>query len=92
MLKLRENIIQEENLHIRDKIQNYQEFKKLFEKYSGILSEKMFATEILDIPLCSYKNLKGDMFTAGILTDIDIPNDFFVKQREEIIKNENVYN
>ena len=92
LLKLRENIIQEENLHIRDKIQDYQEFKKLFEKYSGILSEKMFATEILDIPLCSYKNLKGDMFTAGILTDIDIPNDFFVKQREEIIKNENVYN
>ena len=92
LLKLRENIIQEENLHMRDKIQDYQEFKKLFKKYSGILSEKMFATEILDIPLCSYKNLKEGMFTAGILTDIDIPNDFFVKQREEIIKNENVYN
>ena len=92
LLKLRENIVQEENLHIRDKIIDYQEFKKLFEKYSGILSERMFATEILDIPLSSYKKLKEGVFTSGILTDIDIPSDFFIKQKEEIIENENVYN
>lgn len=92
LLKLREEIISKEKLHINDRIRTYDEFKKLFKKYSGILSETMFAEEILDMSRTSYKNLKYGKTEALILTDIEIPENFWEEIKNEIKKKENVYN
>ena len=60
MLKLRENIIQEENLHMRDKIQDYQEFKKLFSEYNITIHSENLIKEIQD-KLCSkYNNMASN--------------------------------
>ena len=46
--KLRERFIEEEKLHINDKI-DYEKFQELYEKYGEDFTEKEFAKYFLDI-------------------------------------------
>lgn len=92
LLKLRKEIINKEQLHINDRIKTYDDFQKLFKRYSGILSETMFAEEILDMTRASYKCLKAGKTEAIILSDIIVPENFWETAKREIKKNENVYN
>lgn len=92
LFKLRKEIIEKENLHINDKIDTYEKFQNLFRKYAGILSETMFAEEVLDISRNSYKTLKIGKTEAFILTDIDVPEEFWKAKQEDIKNIENFYN
>ncbi len=89
---LRKLIVEKEKLHINDRIETYEKFQTLFRKYSGILSEPIFAEEVLDISRISYKNLKAGNSETIILTDIDVPEDFWEDAKTQIKKLENVYN
>lgn len=55
--ELREKVILEEGLHIEDAI-SYKKFQELYQKYGGMLSEEMFAEEILDISAIGVDNMK----------------------------------
>ena len=55
--ELRQRVILEEKLHIEDII-SYKRFQELHQKYGGILSEEMFAEEILDISAVSVVNMR----------------------------------
>lgn len=92
LYNLRKQIIEKEKLHISDRIKTYAEFQNLFRKYAGILSEQIFAEEILDMSVASYKTLKDGKTEAIILTDIDVPESFFEDAKKQIKKIENVYN
>lgn len=92
LLKLREEIINKEQLHINDRLETYDDFLRLFKQYSGILSETIFAEEILDMTRASYKRLKAGKIEAIILSDIVVPEDFWETTKSKIKKNENVYN
>lgn len=91
LLKLRKIIIQEEQLHIKDRIKTYDQFKSLYREYSGILSEEMFADEILDMSKTSYKNLKQGKTETIILSDIIVPEEFWNIVKKEIKQKEDVY-
>ena len=84
IFRLRERIIQDENLHIDDVISN-EEFKRLYKVYGGILSENTFAEEILDISSVMVKNMRVDNQKSAILTNIVIPEDYITWLREKII-------
>ncbi len=89
---IRKQMVENEKLHIRDRIQTYEEFQNLFRKYAGILSEQIFAEEVLDMTRSSYKELKAGNSASIILTDIDVPEAFWEDAASEIKKLENVYN
>ena len=65
--QLRERVILEEGLHIGDSISKA-DFERLYQKYAGILSEEMFAEEILDVTAVGVKNMKKgtDSFQSSI--------------------------
>lgn len=91
LLEIRENAIKSEGLHIKDEI-TYEQFRKFYEKYAGILSEEMFAEEILDISRVGFKNLKkGKSPNSIILSDIDISQEIEDAICQEIKKNEHIY-
>lgn len=91
LLEIRENTIKSEGLHIKDEI-TYEQFRKLYEKYAGKLSEEMFAEEILDISRVGFKNLKkGNSPNSIILRDIDISQEIEDAIFQEIKKNEHIY-
>ncbi len=81
--KLREEVILNENLHLEDSI-SIEDFERLYQKYGGILSEEIFAEEILDISINSVKNMKNGG-EAPILTDVEIPQEYLAAIREKII-------
>lgn len=91
LLKIRNKVIHEKKLHIKDKLKSYDDFKKLFERYSAILSEEIFADEILDMSKTSYKNLKNGKSEAVILSDIVVPDEFWEKTKKKIKKKEDTY-
>lgn len=84
---LRERVILEQNFHIGDSI-NKEDFKRLYQKYGGMLSEEMFAEEILDVAYTSLKNMKQGS-TSIILTNIDIPKEWVEQVRQRIITENN---
>ncbi len=90
LLKIREETIFEENLHIQDQI-SYEKFKELYKRHSGILSEVDFASEILDIAKANMYGFKKGKSERVILTDIKIPEDFFEKTKQMIQETEDVY-
>lgn len=69
--ELREKVILEENLHINDVISN-ERFVELYEKYGGILTEELFAEEILDVSLESIRQSKRRNHNVYILGNINI--------------------
>lgn len=83
--KLREKVIEEENLHFEDLISN-KRFKELFAKYAGILSEVMFAEEILDVSAVSVKNMRVAGASAIILANVEIPEEYIYELRSKIVK------
>lgn len=81
---LREKVILEENLHIEDSISN-ERFKELYKKYAGILSEEMFAEEILDITAVGVKNMRVSKTNSLILQNIEIPEEYINEVKSQII-------
>lgn len=83
--KLREKVILEENLHIEDSISN-DKFKELYKKYAGILSEEMFAEEILDISAVGVKNMRVANSNSLILQNIEIPEEYVDELKSKVIE------
>ncbi len=83
--KLREKVILEENLHIEDSISN-DRFKELYKKYAGILSEEMFAEEILDVSAVGVKNMRVSNSNSVILQNIEIPDEYVDELKTKIIE------
>lgn len=81
---LRERVILEENFHIGDSI-NKEDFERLYQKYGGMLSEEMFAEEILDVTYIGVKNMKKGG-NSIILTNIDIPKEWVEQVRQRMIR------
>lgn len=77
---LREKIITEERLQIG--IFSKEEFKRLYQKYAGILSEEVFAEEILDTTIIA---INGDAEKSMILTNIEISDEYIEEVRKKII-------
>ena len=82
---LREKVILEENLHIDDLISN-ERFKELHRKYGGILSENIFAEEILDISAVGVKNMRVSGTKSAILQNIEIPDEYVKQVRNKVVK------
>lgn len=83
--KLREKVILLENLHIEDSISN-DRFQELYKKYAGILSEEMFAEEILDISAVGVKNMRVSNTNSLILQNIEIPDEYIDELKSKIIE------
>lgn len=90
LLKIREETIKKEKLHINEKI-SYAQFKEIYNKHSGILTEVDFALEILDIPRTRYNELKKDKCESLVLSSIEVPEEFYSDAKEKIKTNEHVY-
>jgi len=90
LLKIRENTIFSEDLHIRDEI-NYKQFKEIYKKYSGILSESDFATEILDMAKRGFCDFQRKNCKCKILYDIEVPEEFYPDTKKQIQEKEDVY-
>lgn len=90
LLRIRTETIQDEKLHINEKI-NYARFKKIYEKHAGILSEVDFALEILDIPRTRYNELSKDKCESLVLSSIEVPEKIYAETKSNIKKNENVF-
>ena len=88
LLKIREETIKEEKLHINEKI-SYAKFKEIYKKHSGILTEVDF--EILDIPRTRYNELKKEKCESLVLSSIEVPEEFYKESKEKIKANEHVY-
>ena len=85
--KLRERVILEEGLHIGDSIDK-RDFERLYQKYGGMLSEEIFAEEILDVTAVSVKNMKkgGNLI---VLKNIEIPEEYIEEIRKKVISENN---
>lgn len=91
LLKIRENVINKEGLHIKDQI-TYEQFRKLYEKYAEKLPEEIFAEEILDILKPEFRLLKKCKIQKSIiLTDITISQELENEICRQIKENENIY-
>lgn len=86
---LREKVILNKKLHIGDEI-DYKRFQELHQKYAGILSEDMFAEEILDVSSVGVKNMRTGNSNSIILTDIEIPIEYINELCEKVIKENNL--
>jgi len=90
LLRIREETILEEKLHINEKI-NYERFKEIYKRHSGILNEVDFALEVLDIERARYNELKKGKSESGVISSIEAPEEFYVQTKQKIKNNENVY-
>lgn len=77
-------------MHIKDQI-SYKEFKEIYKKHSGILSENDFATEILDITKSRFYGFKKEKYECMILSDIEVPQEFYPEIKKQVQENEDVY-
>ncbi|MBR3614508.1 MAG: hypothetical protein IKL55_04965 [Clostridia bacterium] len=84
---LREKVILAENLYIDQTISN-ERFQELYDKYAGILSEELFAEEILDINMESLRQARRRNMNNIILTGIEL-SEKYVKALQRQIINEN---
>lgn len=84
---LREKVIRKEKLHIGQTI-DYEEFLRLFNKYAGILSQEIFAEEILDINAIGVKNMRVAGSNSAILQDIDVPKDYLEFLKDKVCRKE----
>ena len=82
--KLREKVILTEKLHINDSI-SIQRFDKLYEKYGGILTQELFAEEILDTSLENVKNSRRRKNDITILTKIEIPEEYILDLKNKVV-------
>lgn len=90
VLEKRRQMIENEKLHINDKITK-EVFQRLYSKYGGNLIEKDFACFFLDINEASYDKLKkGKTLEAVILIYEYISNEEFQTMRENVIKSYNL--
>ncbi len=87
ILALRERVILEEKLHIGDSISK-EDFERLYQKYGGVLSEELFAEEVLDVTAVGVTNMKKGS-NSVILTNIEIPEDYIKEVRQKIIDENN---
>lgn len=98
MAEIRNKIIIEKNLHIRDKI-GYIELQKLHQVYGGIMSLEVFAVEVLLIDQQGFGRLKTDYEKNKDKKDVKLRNVFLLHNYEipfdeleklkDIIKKEN---
>lgn len=82
--ELREKVILEENLHIDDPV-TPEEFENLYEKYGGILTQELFAEEILDVSFENVKNARRRKQNVYILRNIDY-EEWLIDFREKILQ------
>lgn len=86
ILARRNEMIEAEKLHIKDKI-GLEQFKKLYIKYGNELEEKEFAYAFLDIDDIKYTILaRGKNSETTILSKQYIPKEEFERIREELIE------
>ena len=88
--KLKKQVIKNEKLHKRDKI-NYERFLELYRKYGGIMPEDMFASQILDIKIQSLFKIKRPNQETAILLDTTMTKEEIKKIREQIISENALY-
>lgn len=81
-IQLKEKMIKEFNLHIRDFI-DYTQFTALYEKYGSDLIEKEFALLMLNIDEKNYNNVK---YIKGAKTRILLGEEISLEQIEELRK------
>lgn len=81
---LREKVILSENLHINDSI-SVQRFDELYENYGGILTQELFAEEILDTSVDNVKNSRRRKNDITILTKIEIPEEYVLDLRNKVV-------
>ena len=89
LLRIREETILEEKLHINEKINN-ERFKEIYKRHSGILNEVDFALEVLDIERARYNELKKGKSESGVISSIEAPEEFYVQTKQKIKNNENL--
>lgn len=82
---LRKKVIVHEGLYIEQPISN-DRFKELYDKYGGILSEELFAEEILDISIASLQNGRRRNNNNVILTGIELSKKYIEWLQNKIIK------
>lgn len=81
---LRKKVILEEGLYIEQTISN-DRFKELYDKYAGILSEELFAEEILDISINSLQQGRRRKDNNVILTGIELSEKYIEWLQKKII-------
>lgn len=81
-IQLKEQMIKEFNLHIKDFI-DYTQFTALYEKYGGDLIEKDFALLMLGIKEKNYNNIK---YIEGAKTRILLEEEISLEEIEELRK------
>lgn len=86
---LREKVIITENLHINESI-SMQRFDELYENYGGILTQELFAEEILDTSIDNVKNARRRNNDITILTKIEIPEEYIVELRDKVVSENNL--
>lgn len=90
LLRIREETIKEEKLHINEKI-NYTRFLEIYKKHARMMSEVDFALEILDIPRTRYNELSKGKSESSILSTIEVPEEFYEEIKHKIKGREHVY-
>lgn len=85
IVKLREKVIISEHLCVDDAIDN-EGFYNLYNKYGGILTEELFAEEILDISWEAVKKAKRSDHKNKVLGKLSVSEDDLSKMREFIMK------
>ena len=86
---LREKVIRKERLHIGQTIDN-EEFLRLYNKYAGMLSQEMFAEEILDINAIGVKNMRVAGTNSAVLQDIDVPKEYLEFLKDRVCRREHL--
>lgn len=85
--RLREKVIRKEKLYIGQIINN-EEFLRLYDKYAGMLSQEIFAEEILDINAIGVKNMRVNGTNSAVLQDIDVPKEYLEFLKSKICRKE----
>lgn len=89
---LRKKVVNEENLHYDDFLENYNDFVKIHQKYAPNMREKIFAKEILDIENDNFNNLKYHGGRVRILLGLKLPNKKEIEEiRTKIILENNLH-
>lgn len=82
---LREKVIKKEGLYIEQPISN-ERFQELYDKYAGILSEELFAEEILDINMEALRQSRRRNENNIILTGIELTEKYVKALQRQIIR------
>ena len=87
--EITKKILKEYKLHINDTI-DYKQFREMYEKYGGIMSERQFAEDVLDIPYRAISERIKYGGTTAILSSTIIPKHYIENLKQKILKETNL--